>query len=113
MRKQTVEAKRGETARQQTVKLSGIRNAPATSSPAYRAEMEMGEAKRRHRDDEPTVIKGPFSYEICLFGLDQIMAGGLIELLSDGPPSPRGVTIIKATASRVRISNARHERRRS
>jgi hypothetical protein len=61
--------------------------------------MEMGEAKRRHRDDEPTVIKGPFSYEICLFGLDQIMAGGLIELLSDGPPSPRGVTIIKATAN--------------
>jgi hypothetical protein len=39
-------------------KMSGIRNAPATSSPAYRAEMEMGEAKRRHRDDEPTVIKG-------------------------------------------------------
>ena len=83
-------------------KMSGIRNVPATSSPAYRAEMEMGEvkeAKRRHRDDEPTVIKGPFSYEVCLFGLDQIMAGGLIELLSDGPPSPRGVTIIKATAN--------------
>lgn len=80
-------------------KMSGIRNAPATSSPAYRAEMEMGEAKRRHRDDEPTVIKGPFSYEVCLFGLDQIMAGGLIELLSDGPPSPRGATIIKATAN--------------
>jgi hypothetical protein len=59
---------------------------------------EMGEANRR-RGAQSTVIKGPFSYEVCLFGLDQIMAGGLIELLSDGPPSPRGVTIIKATAN--------------
>jgi len=71
----------------------------------------MGEAKRRHRDGEPTVIKWPFSYEVCLFGLDQIMAGGLMELLSDGPPSPRGVTIIKATWHlAARMSDPREKR---
>jgi hypothetical protein len=60
----------------------------------------MGEAKRRKDAPAGSIeIKGPSSYEIGAYRLDDILAGSLMALFdSDRAPSARALAIIQATA---------------
>jgi hypothetical protein len=70
----------------------------------------MGQAaKRRRRREAGTVIKGPVSYEVLLFTLCDILAGGLTEMLRN-KPSDRGLLIIKTTAH---LADRMRDRRQS
>ena len=64
----------------------------------------MGEAKRRRSDvrEAPAgefEIRGPLSYELGLYRLDDILAGSLIALFaSDRAPTARSLALVQATA---------------
>ena len=56
----------------------------------------MGEARRRSK---PLAVKGPFSYEIGIYRLDDILAGSLVALFADDlAPLARTLALVKAAA---------------
>ncbi len=62
----------------------------------------MGEARRRrHAREAPggaLEIKGPSSYEIGAYRLDDVLAGTVMALFGDRTPSAQALAILKATA---------------